>query len=98
MGERYFSATVLGGKLYIQGVSDYGPWEPRIAFHSEKVADELTSIYPKSLKIRSEEELRETTITSRTEFGARSVWIPESLLDAARRVWEESRPRRVRLI
>jgi hypothetical protein len=46
MGERFFSATVLGGRLYIQGVSDNGPWNPRITFHPEEVADELSSIYP----------------------------------------------------
>lgn len=93
MGERYFSATVLGGRLYIQGVSDYGPWNPRITFHPEKVADELSSIYPKDRKIHSEEELQESVKASETHFGARSVWIPESLLDVARKVWEESRQR-----
>jgi hypothetical protein len=91
MAERYFSAMVLGGRLYIQGVSDNRPWNPRITFHPEQVAHELTGIYPKDRKIRSEEELREAARTSRSEFGAHTVWIPESLLALARRVWEETR-------
>lgn len=91
MAERYFSATVLGGRLYIQGVSDNGPWDPRITFHPEQVADELTRVYPKDRKICSVEELWEATQTSRVEFGAHTVWIPESLLDAAQRVWKETR-------
>lgn len=91
MGERYFNGTVLGGQLYIQGVSDYGPWNPHITYQPEDVADELASIYPKDRKIRSEEELREEALASRTEAGAHTVWIPESLLEAARRVWEETR-------
>jgi hypothetical protein len=94
VAERYFSATVLGGRLYIQGVSDYGPWNPRIAFYPEEVADTLTSIYPTDRKIHSEEELREAVRASETEFGARTVRAPESLLDVTRKVWEESRQQR----
>jgi hypothetical protein len=36
-GDRYFGATAMGQRLYVDGLSDHGDWDPgRLIFYPSK--------------------------------------------------------------
>ena len=82
---RFFSATVLGGCLHVQGDPEWGPWNSR---RIDRFPENQIVIVPEvgDRMIRTREEL-ETIIREPTGVTpTRNIWIHESLQDEARRI------------
>lgn len=92
MEERYFSATAMGGRLYVQNVPDRGrSWESRrLVRLTERQVDLIYQPLAGDRKVKTSEELAEAVRVSERGLPAIKVWIHESLEDAARKFWEES--------
>jgi hypothetical protein len=88
--DRYFPATILGGRLHVRGLPDWGPWNlSRLEWADEAFVDMLVGIDPIYRKAGSREELEAVMKEPRGVSPTREVWIHESLVDEARRLWEE---------
>ena len=87
--DRYFPATILGGHLHVRGIPDWGPWDPaRFEWGDEEFVDMLLSKNTGDRKARTREEL-EAVMKEPKRAPTREVWMHESLVDKARRLWEE---------
>ncbi len=88
---RFFSATILGGRLHPDGVPDWGPWESsRLHWWPEDHLDLILST-TRERKVRSTEELEAAMKQPMKVAPTRNVWIHESLEDETRRRWETGR-------
>ena len=90
--DRYFPATILGGHLHVRGIPDWGPWDPaRFAWADEAFVDMILNKTTGDRKAQTREELE----AARKEpfnvspVPTREVWMHESLMDEARRLWEQ---------
>jgi hypothetical protein len=82
-------ATILGGHLHIRGLPDRGPWNPsRLEWDDEAFVDILLSTRQADRKVRTREKL-EAVMKESKKAPTREVWMHESLMDEARRLWEE---------
>lgn len=92
MGQRYFSATAMGGRLYVQNVPDRShSWESRrLVWLTEQQVDSIFQPLAGDRKVKTSEELEEAVRVSERGLPAIKVWIHESLEDSARKIWEES--------
>ena len=89
--DRFFSATILGGRLHPDGIPDWGPWESsRLHWWPEDHLDKVLSTTGER-KVRTIEELEAAIKEPMTVAPTRNVWIHESLEDEAHRVWEVDR-------
>ncbi len=87
--DRYFPATIMGGHLHVRGIPDWGPWNPaRLDWADEEFVDMLLSKDPGHRKARTREEL-EAVMTEPKRVPSREVWMHKSLVDEARRLWEQ---------
>ena len=88
--DRYFPATILGGRLHVRGLPDRGLWNPsRLEWADEEFVDFLLSKDPVHRKARTREEIEAVMKEPRGVSPTREVWIHEPLVDEARRLWEE---------
>ena len=88
--DRYFPATILGGRLHVRGIPDWEPWDPaRFEWADEEFVDMLLSKNPGDRKARTREELEAIMKELLTMAPTREVWMHESLMDEARRLWEQ---------
>ena len=88
--DRYFPATILGGYLHVRGIPDWGPWNPsRLEWADEEFVDMLLSKYTGDRKARTRQELEAIMKEPRNVALTREVWMHESLVDEARRLWEQ---------
>jgi hypothetical protein len=78
MGDRYFPATAMGGRLYVNGAEG-------LAYCDESVADMLVTRIGHR-KARTEAELFEVVRESSRGLPALRIWIHESLEALARRL------------
>ncbi len=89
---RYFPATVMGGRLHVTGVPEWGPWDSaRLDWWPE---DQLDFILPGGRygeKVRTLEELEAALQAPMKAAPTRRVWIQESLEDDTQRLWERMR-------
>lgn len=88
---RFFSATAMTGRLHLLDISDFGPWDSsRIVFHDEQEVDLILTrlIIRKVLTI---EELDEALSASENRPGSASLFVYDSLLEAAKPRWERMR-------
>ncbi len=86
--DRYFPATILGGRLHVRGLPDWGPWNPtRLEWDNEAFVDILLSTKQADRKVRTREELEAIMKEPRNVAPTREVWMHESLVDEARRLW-----------
>lgn len=93
MADRYFSATAMGGRLYVQGISDRGLWDPaQLVYYSEEMVERMTQSLAGDRKVRTAEELSEAIRVSERGLPTIKLWISEELEDTARRVWQERGP------
>jgi len=86
-GNRFFLATILGGRLHVPGVPDWGLWNSnRIDRFPENQIVIVPEVGDRMIRTREELEaiIREPTGVTPT----RNIWIHESLEDEARRLWE----------
>jgi hypothetical protein len=87
--ERFFAATVIGGSLYVCGIRLWDPWKPSwLEYVSEQVAD--LSVRSSCRKVRTREEL-ERAVRDAAPPQVITVWIHESLVEDARRLWRRNR-------
>ena len=96
MGTRYFPVTILGGRLYADGIGEHGPWvTERLPFQDE-AAVELLVARVEHRKAMNFEELLAILRESESGLPASRVWVAEELEEITRGLWEESRtsPRR----
>ncbi len=82
MGVRYFPATALGGRLYIDRIG--GHWDAGwLAYQEEGVVDVLVARISQR-KIVTVEELKRLLRESEGGLPAIRAWLSEGLEDAAR--------------
>ena len=87
--DRYLPATILGGHLHVRGLPDWGPWNPsRLEWDDEAFVDILLSTRQADRKVRTREEL-EAVMKEPKRAPTREVWMHESLVDEAHRLWGE---------
>ncbi len=85
--DRFFSATIVAGRLRILGLARGGPWNAdRLEWRQEPELDVLMNPRAGDRKVTTRDALEAivTTPTVRTRF----LWIHESLVEEARRLWE----------
>ena len=88
--DRFFPATILGGRLHVRGLPDRGSWNPaRLEWELEEYADMLVSIRQADRKVRTLEELETVMKEPMGPSPTRYVWLHESLVNEARRLWED---------
>ena len=86
---RFFSATVIAGRLHILGLARGGPWTPgRLEWREESVLDFLVNQRAGDRKIASREELEAIIQAPAGAMRTRFLWIHEDLVEEARRLWE----------
>jgi hypothetical protein len=87
--DRFFSATVIAGRLHILGLPQGGPWTPaRLEWREEPGLDILVNPKAGDRKVTSREELEAVVKAPAGTVRARFLWIREDLVDEARRLWE----------
>jgi hypothetical protein len=88
--DRFFSATVLGGRLHVQSIP---VWGPRNSNRMDRFPQNQIVIVPEvgDRMIRTREELETIRREPTGATPTRNIWIHESLEDEARRAWEEAR-------
>ncbi len=87
--DRFFSATVIAGRLHILGLARGGPWTPgRLEWREESVLDFLVNQRAGDRKITSPEELEAIIQAPAGTMRTRFLWIHEDLVEEARRLWE----------
>jgi len=85
--DRFFSGTVVSGRLRILGLPQGGPWDPsRLEWREEPELDTLVNPKAGDQKVRTRDALE--AIVTAPRSPTRFLWIHESLLEAARRLWE----------
>ena len=85
--DRFFPATILGGHLHVRGIPDWDPWDPaRFEWADEAFVDLLLTKSIGDRKARTREEL-EVVMKEPKRAPTREVWMHESLVDDARRLW-----------
>ncbi len=91
MAKRYFSATAMCGRLYVQGIPDRGPWDPwQLVYYSEEIIDKIMQPLAGDRKVQTAEELAEVVRASERGLPTIKVWIHDSLEGTAG-MWEFSR-------
>lgn len=94
MENRYFSATVMGGRLYVQGIPAPGPWDAKhLSWWSERQVELVFQPLVGDRKVETLKALEEAVRASERGLPTIKVWIHEGLQDAARSLWEEARPK-----
>jgi len=86
--DRFFLATILGGRLHPDDVPDWGPWESsRLHCWTEDHLDLILGT-TRERRLRTKEEVSAEVREPKGVAPTRNVWIHESLEDEARRLWE----------
>jgi hypothetical protein len=89
--DRFFAATILGGRLLVHGIPQWGPWAPtRFEWATEPEINPSHVAAAEDGQIWTIEGLRAALRKPSGTARARLVWIHESLIDEARRLWETS--------
>jgi hypothetical protein len=87
--DRFFSATVIAGRLHILGLAQGGPWAPaRFEWRDGPGVEVLLNPKAGDRKVTSREELQAVVRAPAGTVRARFLWIREDLVDEARRLWE----------
>jgi hypothetical protein len=87
--DRFFSATVIAGRLHILGLARGGPWTPgRLEWREESMLDLLVNRRAGDRKVTSREELETIVQAPAGAMPSRFLWIHEALVEEARRLWE----------
>ena len=87
---RFFSATTMGGRLYVQGISDHGPWDPKQLFYvDESVVDMIANRGPNDRKVRTSDELHAAILLSERGLPTIKAWISEELESVVKKMWKD---------
>lgn len=80
---RYFPATAMAGRLYVQGVPDRGPWDPAgLVYWTERQVDAVVNPRAGSRKAETAGELDRGIRAA--GFPSARVWIAEGLEDVVK--------------
>ena len=91
MGGRFFAAVFLEGNLHIHGIPERGPWDfTKLRWLTEHELDAVLLPAAGDRRIRTRAELDVALMEPRLPAPTHQVWIHESLLDEARRLWESA--------
>lgn len=87
---RFFSATAYAGRLYLQGVGEKGPWDPRaLICWDESQIDYILNPRIGDRKALTVSEVRRAVAESALRGRpALKVWLREGLEDEAREHWQ----------
>jgi hypothetical protein len=87
--DRFFSATVVAGRLHVLGLARGGSWHAgRLEWRQEPELDVLMNPRAGDRKVVTKEELEAAVMTPTAP--TRFLWIHEGLLEDARRLWERT--------
>jgi hypothetical protein len=87
--DHFFAASILGGRLHVRGIPEWGPWDVRrLKYQPEAYADAGLVQVAGNRKVRTEQELRDAVAARRGVAPARIVWILEGLEEVARLIWK----------
>ena len=88
----FFPATIMGGRLHVTGVPEWGSWDSaRLDWWPEDKLDLILAGGTYGEKIRTLEELDAAIKAPARVAPTRRVWVHEGLEDDARRLWEGMR-------
>jgi hypothetical protein len=90
---RFFSATIIAGRLHVLGLASGGPWDPtRLEWRTE--ADVHTLMNPRAgdRKVLRPGDLEGLLAAPPEVRPSRFLWIREDLLEEARRLWKRDVP------
>ena len=88
--DRFLAAAILGGRMHVRGIPDWGPWDPtRLEWHTE--AEIKPGLVPAAGDgmVRTNAELETITQAPARPSPTRFVWIHESLVSEVRQLWEQ---------
>ncbi len=72
--DRFFSATILGGRLHVQGVPDWGPWNSnRIDRFPENQVVIVPEVGDRMIRTREELETSSESLPGQPPLGVGSV-------------------------
>lgn len=87
--DRFFSATIVAGRLHILGLARGGPWDlSRLEWREESGLDVLLNSRAGDRKVTTREELQAIVTAPPGTMSTRFLWIHEGLAEDARRLWE----------
>ncbi len=87
---RFFSATAMGGRLYVQGISDHSLWDPKQLFYmDESVVDMISYRGTVDRKVQTSNELHTAILLSERGLPTVKVWISEELESVVEKLWED---------
>ncbi len=85
--DRFFSATIVLGRLHILGLARGGPWNAaRLEWRQEPELDVLMNPRAGDRKVTTGGALE--AIVTTPPVPTRFLWVHESLVEEARRLWE----------
>lgn len=91
MGDRYFMATAMAGRLYVEGLVGRGWDRSRLTFQNEAAVDLIVQARMIDRKVRSLGELCLVLEESQALWvPAIAVWIREDLVDLVQELSRES--------
>lgn len=89
MGNRYFPGTAMGGRLYPEGIGNWGPWDRgRLVYWTEANVDGILKMRTVDRKADTADQLTEMTRATVRPGPAVTIWIREGLEDVAQKLWE----------
>ena len=87
--DRFFSATIVAGRLHVLGLARGGTWDSsRLEWREEPGLDVLLNPRAGDRKVTTREELQAIVTAPPGTFATRFLWIHEGLTEEARRLWE----------
>ncbi len=90
--DRFFLATILGGRLHPNGIPEWGPWEAsRLHWWPEDHLDLILVKGEYGEKVRTLEELDAVIKVPTRVAPTRRVWVHESLEEDARQLVQNER-------
>jgi hypothetical protein len=92
VGNRFFVATAMSGRLYPEGIADRGPWDcSRLVYWPEE-AVRIALRQGIDRVARTAEDLEAVVRNPEQGLPAIRAWIQEGLEGQARTLWREPTP------
>jgi hypothetical protein len=86
---RYFPVTLMGGRLYPRGISEWAQWDPA---ELRYISEELLNLGPLDIRIDDPSLILKAIDESVAQpMPSRTLWIREGLEDEVKRIWERGR-------
>jgi len=87
---RFFSATAMGGRLYVQGISEHSPWDSKhLLYLDEQVVDMISNRGANDRKVLTSDELHAAILVSERGLPTIKICIAEELESVVEKLWED---------